>query len=601
MVMNFKDIAIKNFKGNCKRYIAYFLCNSFIVMTYLMYSTLMFNEDLINSTQIEQGVLSSLLLPNIALAVFSLIFISYSHLNFMNTRKKEFGLFMMLGMSIKDIRKLIFVENTIIAGGAILLGSITGSVFSRLFFLIIIKALGIGEVSYSIGWENIFYAIGIFLLVYLVNVVITLICTNKFEVVQLLKADRTVQNNKSSKPILAVIGAVMIILGSIFLYRDFGNVEECDGALLFQSSLIIISGLYMLISQLGGVLIKFSKKNKDYYYKNALFLTSINNKFKQTKKIIFMLAMLVAVIIFYTGAMLNFYLKASNVEITNPYDITFLEVGENNIVLDNYTKNETIELICKNTEDGWVKVYVSSYDLEIDIDKGEQVYLGDVINNNDKSRALAYSLAREINIVNNDDYEKMKIDQHSYNIVRCQLYDVSNWIESQDVVDKLEADIKINQDKSPLNEAEVLKVRSKIDAYNYNKQGATLMLFTSAYLGLFFFIATAVILFLKLLSDIDKDKERFKSMYKIGMLRSEIKCNIGRELRPIFFIGPVIGVLISLIYTACFAKDSIGTEKIFFIGCSLIMSGIFFILQIGYYLICKKHYYNEILSSITKK
>lgn len=46
--MIFKDVVIKNFKGSMRKYIVYFLCNSFIVMIFFMYLILMFNDELVN-------------------------------------------------------------------------------------------------------------------------------------------------------------------------------------------------------------------------------------------------------------------------------------------------------------------------------------------------------------------------------------------------------------------------------------------------------------------------------------------------------------------------------------------------------------------------
>ena len=87
--MTFKDVAIKNFKGSMRKYITYYLCNSFIIMTFFMYSTLMFNNKLSNSDQVAKGVLDTLMIPTVALGLFSLVFISYAHSTFIRGRKKR--------------------------------------------------------------------------------------------------------------------------------------------------------------------------------------------------------------------------------------------------------------------------------------------------------------------------------------------------------------------------------------------------------------------------------------------------------------------------------------------------------------------------------
>ncbi len=155
------------------------------------------------------------------------------------------------------------------------------------------------------------------------------------------------------------------------------------------------------------------------------------------------------------------------------------------------------------------------------------------------------------------------------------------------------------ESNSPFNRYEdMLKVTSKIGSYNYNMQGAKLLLFTSGFLGIFFFIATAIVLFLKLLSDIDKDKKRFNSMYKIGITEQEIKKQIASELKPLFFIGPIIGIILAFAYTIAFNQDSAYNARKYFIYSNITVSIIFLLIQVVYYFICKKIYCDEILEDI---
>ncbi|MBC8061596.1 MAG: hypothetical protein H7Y18_13145, partial [Clostridiaceae bacterium] len=142
---------------------------------------------------------------------------------------------------------------------------------------------------------------------------------------------------------------------------------------------------------------------------------------------------------------------------------------------------------------------------------------------------------------------------------------------------------------------DTLKVTSRISSFNYNQQGARLLLFTSGYLGIFFFVATAIVLFLKLLSDIDSDKKRFNCMYKIGITEDEIKKQIGSELKPLFFIGPFLGILLAFTYTMIFNQDSSNNVKMYHLYSNIIVSLIFLCIQILYYFICKRTYYDEIL------
>jgi len=648
--MTFRDIAIKNFKGNIKKYLIYYLCNSFIVATFFMYSVLIFNEKLWMTSQIEKGVLQGLMIPSVALGVFSLFFISYAHSTFIKCRKKEFGVFMHLGMTTGDIRKIIIYENMIVALGSILLGLLVGVVFSRLFFIIILKLLEVKGVSYIIGFENFLFPIIIFSGIYLANIVTTIIATSRFEVIKLLKADRVVQSNKVSNPMYAIIGLVIVIGSFISLYKEFN--KSSAGVLVLETTILISIGLYIFISQLGGFLIKCSKRNRKVYFKRILFITSLNSKFKQTKIIIFIISILVAVIIFYIGAMLNFYVTAEKYAVnTNSFDIFYAEIKEKNLL----SKEKIDEIVIRNKEEikqhetlEFVHYYGTSVQpadeiimtvkeinklgkSNLNVGKGNYLLLRqfDEISEAEKKTSKSFNLNlvfnsktyelhnqdnvfkkifsggdfsySAVNVVNESDYNFIKEQKEGYELGKFQLYNLINWKDTKDIVNELESELgRINRTtkelSSPLSQYEdMLKVTSKIGYYNANMQGAKLLLFTSGFLGIFFFIATVIVLFLKLLSDIDSDKKRFDSMYKIGITEQEIKKQIGSELKPLFFIGPIIGIMLAFAYTIVFNQDSAYNARKYFIYSNITVSIVFLLIQVVYYFICKRIYCDEIL------
>lgn len=209
----------------------------------------------------------------------------------------------------------------------------------------------------------------------------------------------------------------------------------------------------------------------------------------------------------------------------------------------------------------------------------------------------------EIVVLNGDDYNFIKEQDNCCELGRFQLYNFDNWKDTKAIVDELTNKLAlVNKNTSPfssntLNEMEdkLLEAASRIGYYTSTKQGSVLMLVTSAYLGIFFFIATAIILFLKLLADIDTDKVRFNSMYKIGITDEEIKKQIGHELKPVFFIGPIIGIILAFAYTITFNQDGVENVRKYFIYSNITVSTIFLFIQVVYYFICKKIYCNEIL------
>jgi hypothetical protein len=656
--MTFKDIAIKNFNGNLIRYLVYYLCNSFIVAAFFMYSVLIFNKNLWTTSQIAKGVLEALAVPNAALGVFSLFFISYAHSSFIKYRKKEFGIYMNLGMTNEDIRKIIIYESIIVALSSILLGLIVGLVFSRLFFIVVISLVGARGIPYVIDIKNFIYPTIIFIGIYLVNLLTTIIVTYRFEVLKLLKADRKVQSNKVSNPFLALIGLGIVIISFVLLYWEFMKTGDRGGVLL-EASIFILAGVYIFISQMGGFLIKLLKGNRKIYFKKVLFITSLNSKFTQTKKIIFIISILVAVIMFYSGHMLGLMATAEKDAVkANDYDISYAVINNKNVLSNDiiakiFTKNnmkakkhKILEFLYyygddRNPDD---KIIMNDNEInklgKINLKVRSGAYINlcqfDEMSEADKkslgkydiefkSIKVNYSLYNQKNIfkslfnnsnyscsniivLNRSDYNFIKSQNKGYMPSRFQLYNFNNWKATKRIADGITKELdkvngaKVKENLYPMYSEEIdrmLKVNSRIDSYNYNKQGAKLLLFTSCYLGIFFFIATAIVLFLKLLSDIDSDKIRFNSMYKIGITDEEAKKQIGSQLKPLFFIGPVIGIILAFSYTVVFCQDNPSNMKEA-MQSNVIVSLVFLFIQTAYYFICKKIYCDKVSKSIKK-
>lgn len=146
--MSFSQIVWKMAKVHYKKYLFYFLCNSFAVMFFFMFSTVFFNEQIVQVRKLT-GIEDALKIPVVALVVFTILFISYAHSIFMKKRRSEFGLFMTLGMSNRDISKLLLLENGVIALLSILTGLLAGTIFSRLFFLLLMEIVGLQGVPFK--------------------------------------------------------------------------------------------------------------------------------------------------------------------------------------------------------------------------------------------------------------------------------------------------------------------------------------------------------------------------------------------------------------------------------------------------------------------
>src|SRR5699024_8274254 len=113
MTMTFRQFVIKNVIRNKRLYVAYFLCSMFTVMLFFTFALFSFRP------AFGLGDINSKALFGIGVAggiiyVFSFFIVLYSMGSFLESRKKEFGLLMMQGMSMRQIPFMVFLENMFI-------------------------------------------------------------------------------------------------------------------------------------------------------------------------------------------------------------------------------------------------------------------------------------------------------------------------------------------------------------------------------------------------------------------------------------------------------------------------------------------------------
>lgn len=344
--MTFNQLVWKMAKGNKGKYLFYFLCNAFAVFFFFMYSTIYFNDSVV-SVKESESIKDALSIPGAALVFFTVFFITYAHRIFTRRRKREFALLMTLGMSQRDIAKLLLVENALIAFASIVSGILTGMVFSRLLFLLFIKLSGLGEVPFHLSEEMFTYSILTYLAIFLISVSITLYLTLRRSVSHNLKSEKVADMIKGRSPVFGLLGIILLIGSVILLYCTFAIpsfAQDNAGGYLLLSTLGIFMSLYIVLSQGMSFLIEKAQKHKPYYYRRMLTLSNLEYKFNQLVAIMLLITIMSMVTIFYTSMMLIVGAEGEKQAInSNPYDLFYAETETKNTL----TKEELFNIVDK--------------------------------------------------------------------------------------------------------------------------------------------------------------------------------------------------------------------------------------------------------------
>lgn len=654
--MTFKEVAIKNFKINIRKYFSFFLCSSFSIMIFFVYSTLLFNKDLANEQNYDM-IIILFYISLTAVTIFSIFFINYAHSAFIKSRDKEFGVYLTLGMNSRDLQKIITIENLIIILSSLTVGIVSGLLFSRLFQMVVLKILGITQISYSFDYRSLVLTVAVFLVIFITVILSGNFITRKLDISDLIKKSRKKDKANNDSKVLGLVGIGTMIISLIMLIVICNNEQLRTHPLIVVMYFVVsFAGAYMTISYVGSSLLNLVK-NSSYYFNNILSITQINHKFNQNKKIIFILSILSSMTITLVASPMSLYnLSTSIAEMNQVNNIEFVQLSG----INNLSETELNSLLNKgkiNPEKIMQTEFISldiqgdygQYDVikskpivsqdtynsitnsNIQLEKREALNIITVwqpgnhgidpssdITFSDGSKMFTFIVKDSIHsewiangesyksssgiVINNDDYNNMKNTIEPNRIGLYTGIKYSNWKGTKDIVDMLENQLSRKNEELPNDMKQLsafFNVISTVKNYEDLKNGYSFFIFITLIMGLLFFIAGGSVLFFKQYTELNNDKVRFFKLYKIGISEKEAGKVIAKELRVTFFTPPIVGSLLGycFIYYLTFLFGGGDIIKEFMLNVTYVVI-VYFLFQAGFYLITKKKYTDEILSDL---
>ena len=268
----YSKFALNNLVKNKKFIIPYVLSAIFTIMSFYILSSLAFGDNLDklpNGIEATKQVLS---FGIIVIALFSVIFLFYTYSFLVKRRVKEFGLYSVLGMTKKQIAKILVLETIFIAVTTIVLGIGLGIIFDKLMLLVLLKLFSAGvSFGFSITPIAIVFSVLLFGGIYFLLLLYTVIKIARLRIVALLKDENKGEKEPKSRWILAIIGLALIGYG----YYTAQTVQNPVKALLvfFYAVVAVIIGTYLVFMAVSITVLKIMKNNKNFYYKPKNFIS----------------------------------------------------------------------------------------------------------------------------------------------------------------------------------------------------------------------------------------------------------------------------------------------------------------------------------------
>ena len=633
----YEKLAVTNLKNNRKTYVPYIFTGVLTVMMFYIIDALSRGEGITQNTlkiclQYATGVI----------IVFAVIFLFYTNSFLIKRRKKEIGVYNILGMGKWHIARMMAVETILTAGISILGGLVFGIIFGKLMYLLLLKILHNSvDMQFSVNGTAIVQTVilfaGIFLLTYLYNILqIQLV-----NPVELLHGGNQGEKEPKSRWLLVIVGVAALGNGYWIALTTEAPLE----ALLkfFVAVVCVIIGTYALFIAGSIVVLKILRKNKAYYY-NPKHFTSVSGmiyRMKQNGAGLANICVLSTMVLVMVSTTVSLYAGMEDIlDSRFPRDVSIVcnEADTN--------KEETLQrLIKEQCEKAGVKITdrvryrYGSMNAVLkgnNLEKVEQYYPDnhfyyvEMITQEEYNRIekqnvslkeqeiLTYTTngkcgKKQINIAGQNYQVKKELSEMTSQpkstaemyktlyIVFANAEQIER-IESFSYADKFNLKGDDGKQKEALEQIQnkfyekfpdgTMESRMLSRSSFYELYGG--LFFIGIYLGSMFIMATVLIIYYKQISEGYDDRERYQIMQKVGMSKKEVKRSIRSQVLSVFFLPLVVAVIHVAVAFKVMTKI-LGvlnlTNVSLFAVCTIITIAMFAVFYIIVYSITAKEYY----------
>ena len=277
----YPKLAWTGMRSNRKLYLPYLItCISMVAMLYIV--GYLSRAEAVFRLPGGQFIQEMLGLGVWIIALFAGLFLLYSSAFLMRRRKKEFGLYNILGMGKGHLGMVVFWETVMTAVISIFAGLFAGVTLSKLAELCIVNIVG-GEVDYSltVSGSSAVIASVVFAVIFLVIMVKSLWQIFRTNAVNLIKSENVGEKLPRMYWFWGILGAV--ILGAAY-YLALAIEDPLSALLLFFVAVsMVILATYLLFMAGSVLLCKLLQKNKRYYYKPNHFVSVSSMAYRMTR------------------------------------------------------------------------------------------------------------------------------------------------------------------------------------------------------------------------------------------------------------------------------------------------------------------------------
>ena len=593
-------MAINGVKKNGGMYIPYILTMTFAIAVFIIFSSIIQNK-MLENVPYSVYVIMLLQIGRVLLSIIMIPFLFYTNSFLSKRRKKEFGLYNILGLAKREIGVVLFFETMIIYFISMIAGALTACVFGKLVFLLLLNISNLPVTTgFQMGISDFLSAMILFGVISFMNLFTNLWQIGKANPTDLLSGPKKGEKEPKHLVITTILG--LLFLGAGYEIAFVAKVDSMVFLNFFLAVFLVIIGTYFVFTSGSIALLKVLKKNKKFYYKKENYVTISGMLYRMKKSA----ASLSNICIFSTMIIITLLCTVAlsvgeegAIRFNYPLDAVYVFSGSNATDVSEITKEREKIAECNDIKiTDSIHFNYFSFDAIIEGMNIESVDPKQVKDRTSKVKIFSAKEYEEmtgkgVSLKENElllftttldyEYSEIALDGTTFT-VKEQLSDLpfetkephsygenvyfivmNSWDQIVAFPEEMnEASIKIFYESYQFNVAgEEAQKSAFYDSFlSYCKEQKTFdsfknsliwkfetqsmnggLLFIGIFFGMIFTICLILIMYYKQISEGIEDKSNFEIMQEVGMDDHDVKATIHRQIMLVFYMPLLLAIV----------------------------------------------------------
>lgn len=263
-------LAKTNLSNNKPFYIPYIISSIITVAMLYMMSFLSDNKGL-NKIMGADSLATIFRLGVGIIVIFSYIFLFYTNSFIIKRRKKEIGVYNILGMEKRHLSKVLFVETIYSAIISLVCGIIVGIAFSKFILMVLYGIIGIHKtVEFFVNIHGIILCVVSFGILFLLTFLYNFMQIKLANPIELLRGTNVGEREPKTKIFMTIVGVVCLAIAYYIAITTENPLNVLT--LFFVAVLLVIIGTFALFTAGSIALLKLLRNNKKFYYNKRHFM-----------------------------------------------------------------------------------------------------------------------------------------------------------------------------------------------------------------------------------------------------------------------------------------------------------------------------------------